>query len=89
APYFSPNHRFARARHACPVQFPAFAGLSLRRQGDMPTSWGIAPILSMLLPFLSAPNNGIISISGRQELNKLLGLKLDLPMMVDKIIREV
>ena len=22
-----------------PVQFPAFAGLSLRRQGDMPTSW--------------------------------------------------
>ncbi|MCD5417009.1 hypothetical protein LR021_01345, partial [Candidatus Bipolaricaulota bacterium] len=26
--------------NACPVQFPAFAGLSLRRQGDMPTSWG-------------------------------------------------
>ena len=24
------------------MQFPAFAGLSLRRQGDMPTSWGIA-----------------------------------------------
>ena len=34
-----------RAIHACPVQFPAFAGLSLRRQGDMPTSWGIAPTI--------------------------------------------
>ena len=30
---------------ACPVQFPAFAGLSLHRQGDMPTSWGLLELL--------------------------------------------